>query len=102
MGQAKQRGDFATRQQQALDAGRVKDNTPALYHSVPSFRVPGDKGSVFQQLTDQMARATISSNPRDKVPFHILSPNAELFPADFPDSGTAGATLYSDPTPNAP
>lgn len=102
MGQAKQRGDFNTRKQEAVDAGRIKDNTPALYHSVPNFRIPGTKGSMFQQLTDQIAKARISSDPGDKVPYHLLSENAERFPADFPDGGTVGSTLYSDPTPNAP
>lgn len=73
MGQAKKRGTAAQRSAEAIEAGRVKTNTPAAFHDNPAFKVAGQEETLMDRL------------------MHNLTHGAERFPAEIP----------SDPSPQA-
>lgn len=77
MRQAKKRGDAAQRATKAIEAGRVKTNTPAAFHDNPAFKVAGQEETLMDRL------------------MHNLTYGAERFPAEIPSSPSPQAGTLS-------
>jgi hypothetical protein len=72
MGQAKNRGNQAARQAEAIEAGRIKIPTTQSFHENPGFTIPGYEPTLVQKLQDRI-RSDIPASEK----FHILTKDLE-------------------------